>query len=274
MKALYHGAIFLKEGTPMDLLAKANSWPMYLLACFVVVFVLLEAAVFLRRAYREGTRMGMSGELLKKVIVSSATFSIVPSIGILVGVLALAPALGVPLPWIRLSVIGALHYEGSTANNIAKGLGLGDLPSTLMTGADYASIAWAMTLGILWGAVFVLFFFKMYQGKLTRATGKSPKLSSLLFSAMFVGMVSVYVGDAFSNLRTLRLSNGSIRSPNILPVFAVACSVVAMVFFTWLIEKKKIKWLENFSFSFAMLFGMAMAVVGQFIFPALSTFVD
>jgi hypothetical protein len=256
----------------MNILTKANSWPMYLLASLVVVFVLIEAALFLRRAYKEGTRMGMSADLLKRVIVSSATFSVVPSVAILIGVLALAPALGLPLPWIRLSIIGALHYEGATANNVAKGLGLGDLPSSLMTGADYASIAWAMTTGIVWGTLFVLFFFKMYQGRLMKATGKAPKLSNLLFSAMFIGMVSVYVGDAFGNLRSLRLPSGAMRTPNILPVLAAVSSVAAMAFFSWLIDKKKVRWLENFSFSFAMLFGMVAAVLGQFIFPALSAF--
>ena len=209
----------------------------------------------------------MSGELLKKVVVSSATFSVVPSVAILIGVLALAPALGLPLPWIRLSVVGALHYEGSTANNVAKGLGLGDLPSRLMTSADYASIAWAMTLGIIWGALFIFFFFRMYQGRIQKATGKSPKLSNLLFSALFVGMVAVYVGDAFGNLRSMTLPSGAVRTPNILPVLAVAGSVLSMAFFTWLIEKRKVLWLENFSFSFAMLFGMLL-------FPTLSAFVE
>jgi len=258
----------------MNLLAKVNSWPMYLLAALVVAFVLLEVVIFLRRAYLEGKRMGMSSKLLKKVIVSSATFSVVPSIAILIGVLALAPSLGLPLPWIRLSIIGALHYEGAPANNIAKGLGLGDLPSTLMTSADYASIVLAMTVGIMAGVVFVFFFFKAYQRRVKKATSGSPKVSNLIFAAMFIGMVAAYVGDAFGHLRSMTLAHGVVRTPNILPVFSVASSIAAMAFFTWLIEKKKIAWLENFSFSFAMLFGMVMAVLGQFIFPSLSTFME
>lgn len=257
-----------------DFLTKANSWPMYLLAMVVVSVVLVQAFVFLAKSYREGIRIGMDRQKLKKVIVTSATFSLVPSFAILIGVLAMAPALGVPLPWIRLSVIGALHYESPTANNIAKGIGLGELPSKLMTGGDLASIAFAMTVGIIWGAVFVLFFFKRYQRGIKKTTDKDPRLFNILFCAMFIGMVSAYVGDAFSKLRTMTLHSGVVRTPNVLPLIAMLTATLCMALFNWLIEKKKVAWLENFAFSFAMLLGMCAAVGGQFLFPTLSAFVE
>lgn len=257
-----------------EFLSKANSAPMYLLAILLVGLVLAQAIVFLVKSYKEGVREGMSKSVLKKVIITSATFSIVPSFAILIGVLALAPALGLPLPWMRLSVVGALHYEGPTANNIAKGMGLGELPSSAMTGGDFAAIAFGMTIGIIWGALFVLFFFKSYQGTIKKTTGKSPKLFNILFCAMFIGMVAAYVGDAFSQLRTMTLSSGVIRTPNILPLVAMLTSVLSMWLFTWLIEKKNVKWLENFSFSLAMVLGMVAAVVGQFIFPTMSAFAE
>ncbi|MEG1801692.1 MAG: DUF5058 family protein, partial [Oscillospiraceae bacterium] len=234
-----------------EFLKTANSLPMYAAAALLVGLVLAQAVIFLIKSYREGLREGMDKGMLKKVILSSATFSVVPSFAILIGVLALAPALGVPLPWIRLSVVGALHYEGPTANNLAKGMGLGELPSELMTGADLGAIAFGMTVGIIWGALFVLFFFKSYQGKIKKTTGGSPKLFNILFCAMFIGMVSAYVGDAFSQLRTLTLASGAVRTPNILPIIAMLTSVLSMAVFTWLMEKKNVKWLENFSFSFA-----------------------
>ena len=39
--------------------------------------------------------------------------------GILLGVIALSGSLGTPWPWLRLSVIGALHYETSVADAAA-----------------------------------------------------------------------------------------------------------------------------------------------------------
>ncbi|MEA5050058.1 MAG: DUF5058 family protein [Oscillospiraceae bacterium] len=256
-----------------DFLARANSWPMYLIAAVIVSFVLAQAILFLVKSYKEGLREGMDKALLKKVIISSAAFSLIPSFGILIGVLALAPALGLPVPWIRLSVVGALHYEGATANNLAKGMGLGELPSSLMTGGDLAAIVFGMTVGICWGMLIIIFLFKGYQHKITRTTDKDPKLFNLLFCAMFVGMVSTYAGDAFSYLRTVKLGD-TVRTPNVLPVLAMVTSVLFMALFNYLIEKKNVRWLENYALSFSMVLGMTAAVLGQFVFPTMSTFTE
>ena len=254
-----------------DFLSTANSWPMYLIAIVIVVAVLLQAILFLRKAWKHGIEIGMDPKVLKKAALSSVSFSFVPSIGILIGVLALAPALGVPVPWIRLSVIGALHYEGSTATNLAKGLGLGELPSAAMTGGDLASIMLGMTIVILSGTLFTLFFFKGYQKKITKNAKGDPKKSDILFTSMFIGMIAAYLGDAVSNLRTVNIS-GQTRTPNVLPLIAFFTAMLAMMVFRKIIDKKHVAWLENYALSFSMLIGMACAVLGQFIFPGMSTF--
>lgn len=254
-------------------LAKADSLPMYLIAVFIVIAVLVQAFLFLNKAWKHGREIGMDPGIMKKAAVSSATFSFVPSIGILIGVIALAPALGVPVPWIRLSVIGALHYEGSTANNLAKGIGIGELPSSRMTGGILASIVLGMTLCILSGAVFTLFFFKRYQKRITKSAKGDPKLADVLTTSMFTGMIAAYLGDAVSYLRTVRIS-GQIRKPNVLPLIAFFTAMAAMAFFRYLMDHKHVKWLENYALSFAMIIGMTCAVIGQFLFPGLSTFIE
>lgn len=170
--------------------------------------------------------------------------------------------------------MGALHYESPTANNIAKGLGIGDLPSPRITGADLSSIAFGMTVGIIWGILFVFLFYKAYAKRIRKVTTERPEETNIVFNAMFLGLVATYVGDAVSQIRTMTLKDGSIRTPNILPLLAVLVAVLSMHLFTWLIEKKNVKWLENFSFSFAMVLGMIAAVLGQFIFPEWSSFIS
>ena len=257
-----------------EFLAQANSWKMYLLVSCIVALVLFQAFLFLIRAWREGKRSGMDMGMLKKVIIQSATFSVLPSVAILIGVLALAPSLGVPLPWARLSVVGSLQYEGPTANNVSKALGLGDLPSDLMTAQGFASIAFAMTLGVMSTSFVILFAYKSYQKKMTSAATKDTKMTDVLFTAGFMGMVAAYIGDAVSRLRTLTLSDGEIRPANILYIIAAVVSGLCMFILCRIMAKKKIAWLENYAFAFSMLLGMAAAVVGQFIFPSLSQFVD
>ncbi|MEG2002405.1 MAG: DUF5058 family protein, partial [Clostridia bacterium] len=96
-----------------------NSGFLYLLTVIIVVFVSLSCIFFMVNAYKEGIKRGMSKEKLNKVISSSAVFSIAPSFAILLTVLTLAGNMGMPFPWLRLSVIGAISYEIPAAQNAA-----------------------------------------------------------------------------------------------------------------------------------------------------------
>lgn len=258
-----------------------NSTPMYLLAAAIIGLVVFQALLFLVRAWRQGKKVGMDMKKLRRVVISSATFTVMPSVAILVGVLALVPALGVPLPWVRLSIVGSLQYEAPAASNVAKSLGLGELPSALMTKADFASIALAMTLGVMTTSFVILFFYKSYQKKMTAAATKDARFTDVLFSGVFLGMVSAYVGDAFGKLRTMELTKvidgveqTVTRTPNVLYVIAAVCSAAVMLGLTVLIKKKKLDWLENYSFALSILVGMAASIGGQYLFPTLSAFVE
>ena len=247
---------------------------MYILAASIIALVLFQAFLFLIRAWRQGKRIGMDTKTLRKAAISSATFTLLPSVAILIGVLALAPSLGVPLPWTRLSVVGSLQYEGPAANNIAKSLGLGELPSDLMNPSAFASIAFGMTMGVISTSVFILFFYKSYQKKITQTATKDTKFTDTIFCAGFMGMVAAYVGDAVGKLRVITLADGTLRPSNILYLVALLVSAGFMAFFSYIIKKKKLDWLENYSFALSMLLGMIASVVGQYIFPTLSAFVD
>ena len=92
-----------------------NSPSIYLICGAIIAFVAAVCVVFMVRAYRAGLMIGMDRAKLNRALTSSVTFSVLPSIGILLGVIALSGSLGVPWPWLRLSVIGALHYETQVA---------------------------------------------------------------------------------------------------------------------------------------------------------------
>lgn len=257
-----------------DVLTTANSLPMYLLAGGIIAFVLLQAFIFLIRAWKQGKKLGMPSKQLRKVAISSATFTLLPSVAILVGVLSLAPSLGIPLPWTRLSVVGSLQYEAPAANNIAKSLLGTELPTDQMTAPVFASIAFGMTMGVISTSVFIFFFYKSYQKKITKTATKDTKFTDVIFCSGFMGMVAAYVGDAVSKLRVLTLADGSARPKNILYLIAMLVSAGLMAVLSLIIKKKKLDWLENYSFAISMLGGMVASVVGQYIFPSLSVFTD
>ena len=117
-----------------------NSSFLYGLAVCVIVFVLAQSVYLLFRSYRSGKAIGMETAVLKKTIVSRAVFTIAPAISILLGVVTLSKFLGIPLPWIRMSVIGAITYELPAATSTANALGI-SLSETISDPKVYAAIA-------------------------------------------------------------------------------------------------------------------------------------
>ncbi len=69
----------------MTILNQLNSAPMYLICGGIIAFVAVVCVIFLIRAYRAGKALGMDETKMKRTIISSATFSVLPSIGIFTG---------------------------------------------------------------------------------------------------------------------------------------------------------------------------------------------
>lgn len=240
----------------MDLLTQLNSLPMFLIVGVVVAFIAVLCVVFLVRSWRAGVAMGMDKAKLRRAITSSATFTLLPSISILLGVIALSGSLGIPLPWIRLSVIGALHYEGNVADIAARAAGMsGGLGSEELTAPVFLTIALVMTAGILAGCFLCIFCLKAYMKKVRSAAQKEKSgkkgFGDYMFTAMFVGLVSAYIGSYLGEWTS---------TENYMPLFVAAVSAAAMGLFEYLARKRGMTWLDNFSMAGSMLVGMAAAV--------------
>ena len=135
----------------MSILSKLNSPFFYIVCGAIILFIAAVSLFFLIRAYRAGKAMGIDTTKMKRGIIASATFTLLPSIGILLGVIALSGSLGTPWPWLRLSVIGALHYETQVATAAAEQAGLGGLSASTMTTQGFVTICLLMSLCIMWG---------------------------------------------------------------------------------------------------------------------------
>lgn len=244
----------------MNILNKLNSAPMYLICGTIVAFVALVCVIFLVRAYRIGKEIGMDTTKMKRTIISSATFSILPSIGILLGVVALSGSLGTPWPWLRLSVIGALHYETQIAQAAAEQVGMTNLSAEHMTPTAFTTIALLMSICILWGMVLSIFFNKKYTKNLS--TSKSEDASgfgNIAMTAMFIGLVSTYIGrylGGFISENGLFTFHGDLT-----PLIVIIVSAAVMGIFVFFVEKKKMAWLDSFSIAGSMIAGMAVAVI-------------
>lgn len=243
-----------------DYMKNVNSGTFYLIVGCVLAFITLMCVIFLVKSYRAGIKIGMSKEVLRKTIVSSATFTLLPSVSILLGVIALSGKLGVPFSWLRLSVIGALQYELTVAETAAQALGLEGVSAVANMG-DFVTIALVMTVGILGGVVCCLFFLKGYLKKINSAPKKEnngkPGFGAFATTAMFVGLCGAYIGAYIGEAIVGKVG----MKPNVMPLVVAGISAAVMAVFEFFIQKKGCKVLENFSLAASMLVAMVGAVL-------------
>ena len=256
----------------MTILSQLNAPPIYLICGGIIAFVAAICVIFAVRAYRAGKAIGMDTAKMRTAIIASASFAVLPSVAILLGVIALSGSLGTPWPWLRLSVIGALHYETQVAEAAAEAVGLEKLSASLMTPEAFSTIALLMSLCIMWGMVLCIFTCKKYTSKLSggeqpkkkeskKADGSRPslvKFADRAMTATFIGMVSTYIGSYVGRF----VSGAGVFSfsGTLLPLCVAITGALAMGCFIWLREKKNAAWVDNFSIAGSMLVAMTAAV--------------
>ena len=229
-----------------------NSTFLYLLAVCVVLFVLVQSIFFLIRAYRRGKQIGITTEALRKTIVSTAIFTVAPAISILLGVVTLSKFLGIPLPWIRMSVIGAITYELPAATSTANALSI-SLSEAITDPKIYTAIAWVMTLGIMPSIILPPILMKKIQGGMIRIKNKDTKWGDIFMTAMFLGMISAFLGMVFADVRS--------GMKGFIPIFVLLVSAAIMGICGILIKKFQMKWLETYALSISMIGAMLFAVL-------------
>ncbi|MCP1101861.1 Na+-transporting methylmalonyl-CoA/oxaloacetate decarboxylase gamma subunit [Aequitasia blattaphilus] len=236
----------------------ANSGLLYLVVGMALLFIVIMSLVFLVRSYRTGMKIGMDKKILNRAILSSATFTVLPSISILLGVIALSGTLGIPFSWLRLSVIGALQYELNVASIAAESIGLSGLRVGEMNGQAFTTIGLVMTFGILGSLICCIFFLGRYLKRFQKPKkntekeeGKKPGFGVHATTAMFIGLCSAYIGAYVGDV---------VRNQNYLPLLTAAVAAVVMAAFEYFTNKKNLKMLDNFSVAGSMLIAMTAAV--------------
>lgn len=228
-----------------------NSALMYCMTAIVIAFVIAMSIRFIVMAWKRAKKIGMDPKMLRRVAVSSAIFTIAPAVSILLGVIALSRALGFPLPWLRLSVIGALTYETPAAASAASAMGT-DLSNLITDPVTFAAIAWVMTLGIIPGPVLVPTIGKKIENGVMRIRQKDEKWGSLFMTALFLGMISAFLGMIFATV-----SEG-LRGW--IPCFVMIASALIMCVCAVFVRLLHWKWMEDYALPISMLGGMALSI--------------
>ena len=221
----------------------------------LILAVLAQSVYFLVRALKRAKQLGIGEKVVKKTISSAAIFTIAPAIAILVGVVALSKSLGVALPWLRLSVIGSITYETVAAGNAlnAANISAGDV---ITDPSIYITVLWVMTIGIAAGLILVPFVTKKIQGGLMKVTVKDKKWGEIFNNAMFLGMISAFLGYVFCDVSSVFKG----ETYGLIPVLVMAVSALIMAVCGLLAGKLKARWLTDYALPMSLIGGMASAI--------------
>lgn len=230
-----------------------NSGFMYLLGVLVGLFVIAQSVYFLVKAVRHSRELGIAGNVVKRTIASSAVFAILPSVSILLGLITLANTLGLPLPWIRLSVLGAVTYELPAATVALNALGE-SISAPVSGPLAFNTVAWVMTLGCITPLIIIPLFLKKIQGGVHSLRQKDSHWGDLFLTAMFLGMISAFLGMGISD--------------GLLSILTLLTSAAIMAVCGVFVKVKKVKWLENFALPISMLGAMALSILYANLLPA------
>ena len=221
----------------------------------IIALVLAQSVFFLVRAVKRAKQLGIAKGTISKTISSAALFTIAPAVAVLVGVIALSKSLGLALPWLRLSVIGSITYETVAAGNALEAAGMG-AGTTVTDASIFVTIAWVMTVGIAAGLVFVPFVTKKLQSGMSKIGMKDKKWGEIFNNAMFLGMISAFLGYVFCDVGLIVKGDTS----GLVPVCVMAVSALVMAVCGTVATKAKIRWLTDYALPMSLILGMASAI--------------
>ena len=244
---------------------------LFILAGILVAAVLGQSVYFLVKALNRAKALGMDRKKISKTIRTAAVFTIAPAVSIVISVITLAKDLGLPLPWLRLSVVGSLSYEAIAASNAvsAMGLKLGEISS--LTAQQYVNILLVMTISILVGIWLVPVIGKKLLGGMSNLGKRDAKWADIFQNAMFIGMISAFVGFVFCDVG--RLWNEASRvvtdgeavtaysaTSGLIPVAVMGVSALVMLICGLVMKVFKWKWVNDYALPISLIAGMAAAI--------------
>ena len=233
---------------------------LFVLVGILVAAVMGQSVYFLVKALRRAKAIGMDMTKIKKTIKTAAVFTVAPAVAIVISVITLSKSLGLPLPWLRLSVVGSLSYETIAAENSVSAMGLTLGKISELTASQYVTIALVMTVCIMVGIWLVPVIGKKLLGGMKSLEHKDAKWADILQNAMFIGMISAFVGFVFCDISRLWVPGDYSATSGLVPVCVMAVSAVVMLICGLLMKVMKWQWINDYALPISLILGMASAI--------------
>lgn len=252
---------------------------LFLMAGIVIAVVLGQSIYFLVKALRRSRELGMDQRKIVKTIRTAAVFTVAPAVAIVISVMTLSKKLGLPLPWLRLSVVGSMSYETIAASNALTAMGQSLGSAAALSAQQYLNIVLVMTISIMIGIWLVPVIGKKLQGGMVALGNRDAKWADAFSNSLFLGMIAAFLGYVFCDVS--RLWNPDVRfvtetvmengeeikqqvavsaTSGLIPVCVMAVSAVIMIICGLLMRKPKLKWLSEYALPISLVLGMASAI--------------
>ena len=255
---------------------------LFLIVGLLVAVVLGQSVFFLIKALRRSKALGMDQKKIRKTIGTAAIFTIAPAVAIVISIITLSKNLGLPLPWLRLSVVGSMSYETVAANNALSAMGQFLGSPTPLTAQQYLNVVLVMTISIMMGIWLVPAIGKKLQNGMVKLGNRDKKWADAFSNSLFIGMIAAFLGYVFCDVNQLWTAdkNGLIaktateivngqqvevtkyfpRTTGLVPVCVMAVSAITMLICGLLMKFPKLKWLSEYALPISLIVGMAAAI--------------
>ena len=229
----------------MDYLKIANGFWLWVACGLGVAWVVFQSVLFLIKSIKVSKEIGITKTQVNSAVKTSIVATIGPSLGVLVGMVALLVSMGGPVSWFRLSYIGSVAYEMFAAE-IGAQAGGGALGAN-MSATAFATGVWVMTLGAL-GSILITALFTDKMGKLENVmAGGRKEMLPIIAGCAMCGTFSYLCMD-----RVFRFNSQTTA--------ALSGFIIMAVLNVWNKKLNK-KWIRNWSFTISMFAGMLISIV-------------
>ena len=243
---------------------------LFIIVGLLIAVVLGQSVYFLVKALRRSKAIGMDQKKLRKTMISAAIFTVAPAVAIV-----LSQSLGLPLPWLRLSVVGSMSYETVAANNALSAFGA-TLGSITPNAQQYVTILFVMTISIMLGIWLVPVIGKKLQNGMKTLENRDKKWADIFQNSLFIGMISAFLGFVFCDVsrlwdagaRLVDVKENGVKvgeelvsaTSGLIPVCVMGVSALVMVICGLLMRRPKLKWLSEYALPISLIAGMAAAI--------------
>ena len=230
----------------------------YVIVALIILAVIGQAIFFMAKALKRAKEIGMDKSKIKKAITTSIIFTIAPTVAIVISILTLSQSLGIPLPWLRLSVIGSMSYEIVAATNALNGMGITEIGSLVksITAEQYVTVAFVMTISIMAGLLLAPIIGKKLQTGLINLEKRDKKWSDIFSNSLFMGMIAAFLGLVFCDVGGIFVG----ETKGLIPVLVFFSSAIIMLLCGFLKKVTKWSFINDYALPISMVVGMLLAI--------------